>query len=205
MFDLLKTNRVDWIVALVTFVSAFVMKLDYAIFLWIILSLVLFLYKTINPRINEISKEEKSGRFKNIEKYKLQVCPQIMIIKPEMSLYFANAEWVLNRIMDKVKKRKKDLKFLVLDFESINYFDASAVEVLNIFIDDLKEINIFTYLINVNWKILSTFKNSELHYIIDDWNILDWKKDIITKIYPLLDSSFCKTCPVKIFNECKKI
>jgi hypothetical protein len=61
------------------------------------------------------------------------------------------------------------------------------------------------YFINVNWKIIDTFKNSELHFMEDNWHILDWKKDIVAKLFPLLDSGFCKTCPAKIFNECKKI
>jgi anti-anti-sigma regulatory factor len=52
--------------------------------------------------------------------------------------------------MIKIKKRKKDLKYLVIDFESINYCDASAVEIINTFIEDLKLINIEVYFINVN-------------------------------------------------------
>jgi hypothetical protein len=46
----------------------------------------------LTPRVNEVSKDIESGKFKDIEKYKLSTCPQIMIIKPEMSLYFANTE-----------------------------------------------------------------------------------------------------------------
>lgn len=202
---LYKMNKVDWIVAITTFAFAFIMKPDYAIFVWIILSLVLFLYKTVHPRIIEIAKEEKTSRFKNIEKYNLQVCPQMMLIKPEMSLYFANTEWVLTNIMDKIKKRKKNLKYLVIDFESINYCDASAVEIINVFIEDLKAMKIEVYFINVNCKIGETFENSELHFMEKEGYILDWKKDVISKLFPKLNHDFCKTCPAKIFNECKKI
>ncbi len=204
-FHLYKINKIDWIVAMTTFAFAFIMKPDYAIFIWIILSLILFLYKTVNPRIVEVSKEEFTWRFKNIEKYELSVCPQIMFMKPEMSLYFANTESVLDKIMDRIKKRKKALKFLVIDFESINYCDASAVEIINIFIDDLKIMGIDIYFINVNWKIKNTFNHSHLHFMEDNWKILEWKKEAIEKLFPLLDSAFCKTCPAKIFNECKKI
>jgi hypothetical protein len=66
-------------------------------------------------------------------------------------------------------------------------------------------INIEVYFINVNWKIVNTFKHSELHFMIDDWKIIDWKKEVIEELFPLFDKSFCKTCPSKIFNECKKI
>jgi anti-anti-sigma regulatory factor len=52
--------------------------------------------------------------------------------------------------MDKIKKRKKNLKNLVIDFESINYCDASAVEIINVFIEDLKAMKIDIYFINVN-------------------------------------------------------
>lgn len=202
---LYKMNKTDWVVAITTFAFAFIMKPDYAIFVWIILSLVLFLYKTINPRINEISKEEKTQRFKNIEKYELNICPQIMIIKPEMSLYFANTESILNKIMLKVKARKDKIKYLVIDFETINYTDASAVEIINIFEESLKSINIELYFTNVNWKIIDTFRNSELKHMLEEWKILDWKKDVIGKLFPLLDTKFCKWCPKKVFNECKKI
>lgn len=205
MFHLYKANKIDWLVSIITFVSAFCMKLDYAIFLWIILSLVLFLYKTITPRINEVSKEDFTSRFKNIEKYNLSVCPQIMIIKPEMSLYFANTEWILNKITNRIKDRKNDLKYLVLDFESTNYCDVSAVELLNIFIEDLKDMNIEIFFVNVNWKIINTFKNTELHYIVDEKRILDWKKEVVEKLFPILKKDVCKNCKNRIFNECKTI
>lgn len=203
--SLYKINKVDWISAIVTFSFAFLMKPDYAIFIWIILSLVLFLYKTITPRINEISKEDFTSRFKNIEKYHLSVCPQIMIIKPEMSLYFANTEWILNKITNRIKDRKNDLKYLVLDFESTNYCDISAVELLNIFIEDLKDMNIEIFFVNVNWKIINTFKNTELHYIVDEERILDWKKEVVEKLFPILKKDVCKNCKNRIFNECKTI
>lgn len=202
MFDLLKTNKADWIAAFATFIAAFCMKLDYAIFLWIIISLVLFLYKTLTPRINEVSKDIESGKFKDIEKYKLSTCPQIMIIKPEMSLYFANTEWIINNMLKKVKARS-NIKYLVIDSEAINYFDASAVELVHSFVEDLKEMWIETYFINVKSPIKKTFEHSELHHLVKEWRILDWKKEVITKLFSSFDKSICKWCKNKIFNECK--
>gem|GEM_PF-3363946 len=70
-------------------------------------------------------------------------------MKPERSLYFANAETILNKIQERVKSRKDNLKYLVIDFESINYCDVSAIDVLKVFIEDLKEINIEVYFSNV--------------------------------------------------------
>ncbi|MDD3302150.1 MAG: SulP family inorganic anion transporter [Candidatus Gracilibacteria bacterium] len=202
---LYKMNRTDGIVAITTFAFAFIMKPDYAIFVGIILSLILFLYKTITPRINEISKEEKTQRFKNIEKYELKICPQIMFMKPERSLYFANAETILNKIQERVKSRKDNLKYLVIDFESINYCDVSAIDVLKVFIEDLKEINIEVYFSNVTGKIVTTIKHSELKFMSDEGRILEGKKEVIEKLFPLLDVKFCKGCPNKIFNECKNV
>jgi anti-anti-sigma regulatory factor len=41
-------------------------------------------------------------------------------------------------MLKKVKARS-NIKYLVIDSEAINYFDASAVELVHSFVEDLKE------------------------------------------------------------------
>lgn len=63
MFHLYKINKFDGITAFITFFAAFMMKLDYAIFLGIILSLVLFIYKTVRPNISILARSKELNKF----------------------------------------------------------------------------------------------------------------------------------------------
>ncbi len=204
--ELYKTNPQDGIVAGVTFISAFIMKPDYAIFIGIVLSLILFLWRSMHPRVVILSRDPKTKTFVNAEMFNLPSCPQILYVRPDASLYFANIENIIEEIDNYVNRYKDSLKFIVIDAESINYIDATATEVLKEYIDELENKNIKLYFVNLKTPVKSALVRAGIFEKIGEDRIFPSKGVSVSKLFSLIDHNFCREqCPYAIFDECYSV
>ena len=203
--DLYRTNPQDGIVAGVTFAFSFIMKPDYAIFIGIVLSLILFLWRSMYPRIVLLTRDPESRTFVNADLFDLPVCPQILFVRPDASLYFANAEHIVEAIDENVRKREA-LKFLLIDGESINHIDATAVEVLRNYIEDLERRGIRLYFVNLKTPVRHTLMRAGVLEKAGEERVLPSKGQAISRLFELIDHDYCrKECGVAVFNECYRV
>lgn len=203
MFHLYKVNKIDWIVAFITFFMSLLMKPDYAIFIWAFLALVLFLYKTARPKLVELSRSWDLGKFVNADLYKLDKCPKIMIIRPEMSLYFANSEYIFETMLKKVEMNKQ-LKYFMIESSSINNIDATAIEYLYTFYEDLNKLWIELYFLNMKTQLKSDLKKAWVMSVILEERFIMWKSWVIARFTKDIWTDYCKKCPYSIFKECSQ-
>ena len=204
--ELYRTNRHDGMVALVTFASSFIMKPDYAIFIGIVLSLVLFLWRSMHPRIVLLTRDPKTRTFVNSELYGLPGCPQILFVRPDASLYFANAEHIIEEIGLQIKRRKDSIKFVVIDGESINHMDATAIDVLREFIEDLQTKGIEIYFVNLKTPVREILARAGIFAMIGEDRVLASKGSAVKRLFELIDHGYCKEeCPYAVFEECYNV
>lgn len=197
-----KTNRYDGISAITTFALSFIMKPDYAILIGVFLSLSLFLWRSLHPRIVRMSRDPISGTFVNAEANNLPTCPQIEMIRPEASLYYANVENILEEIKD-IVKGKPALKHLVIDGESINYVDGTALEALHDFHEDLKNVGVNLVFVNVKAPVKDVMIRSGFLEELGKDNILPSKGYALGYLFKSIDHKYCaEVCPYVLFNEC---
>ncbi|MFN4012715.1 MAG: SulP family inorganic anion transporter [Aquificaceae bacterium] len=197
-----KTNRYDGISAIATFALSFIMKPDYAIFIGIFLSLSLFLWRSLHPRIVIMARDPVSSTFVNAEANGLPTCPQIEIVRPEASFYYANVENILTEI-SQIAKEKPALKHLVIDGESINYMDGTALELLHDFHQDLKKMGIRLVFVNVKGPVQEAMLRSGFLQELGKENILPSKGYALGYLFKSIDHEYCaKVCPYALFKEC---
>jgi SulP family sulfate permease len=204
--QLYKTNPQDGVVALVTFASSFIMKPDYAIFIGIVLSLVLFLWRSMHPRLVLLTRDPKTRTFVNSELFGLPGCPQILFIRPDASLYFANAEHIIEAIEMQVKKREESLKFVIIDGESINHIDATAIDVLSEFIENLESRGIRLYFVNLKTPVREILTRAGIFEIIGEDRVVPSKGSVVRRLFELIDHNYCREeCPYAVFDECYEV
>lgn len=203
IIELFKLKRTDWIIALCTFGFALFMKPDYAIFLWAFVSLIVFLRRTARPKISLIWSNQELNKFVDAKQYKLETCPQILLVRPEMSLYFANAEYIFDSFRDLISKNPKT-KFFLIECSSINNIDASAMHELEIFMEDMEKAKIIVYFINMKSAIISELKRNWLMEHIWENRFRIWKNSVLNELFNKIDKTYCKqTCKLKAFCECE--
>ena len=96
-----KVEKHDGIVAVVTFVLTliFAPHLDKGIMIGVVLSLGLFVFRTMRPRFSEISMHE-DGTLRDADAFNLPTSDTVAVVRLDMSLYFANAGFLENKILE---------------------------------------------------------------------------------------------------------
>ncbi len=203
---LYKTARHDGIIALITFSFCFITKPDYAIFIGIGVSLLFFLWESMTPRIATLTRNPKTEIFEDAEISQLPLCPQILYLRPEFSIYFANAEFIREHILKKVEEKKNGLKFVLVDMEAVNKIDATGIDELKELIREMRKIGVELYIANVHKPVREVLHNSGIMTILEQTRCLKSKAESITLLFNKLDHKYCKeTCPHNVFWECETI
>ncbi len=203
---LLRTNKHDGIVALTTFFFAVITKPDYAIFIGIALSLLLFLWESMTPRMIMLTRDPRSEIFVNAEAKKLPVCPQIIYLLPDFSIYFANAESFRKSVLEKAEMFKDNLKYILLDLEMVNKIDSTGVDEMRELVLELKKKGVEVYLANVKTPVADVLERSGLKGIFEQDHWFVSKGDSITRLFNRIDYTHCREkCPNLVFWECETV
>ncbi len=153
----------DWIVWVFTFIVTliFASELHVWIFLWILLSLSLFISRSMRPRIVEVSMY-KNWYYRDKELFWLKSSKQIGVYRFDWVLYFANSSYFEDKVMEFISQKEK-VKYVILDLEWMADIDASGLEKLMTLTTRLKENDIKVYLASVRIKVIE--KMSKVWFI----------------------------------------
>ena len=152
----------DALIAIAVFFSTlfFAPHLERGIMLGILLSLGLYLYKTMSPSFVELSRHE-DGTLRSAALFNLETSPTLSIFRYDGDLYFANAGYLEGEILNHVAT-KPDLKVLILDFESVDFLDSTGEETLTRIAERLEAADIDLYIARPKKNVLDAFKRSGL-------------------------------------------
>ncbi|MEZ5307238.1 MAG: sulfate permease [Pyrinomonadaceae bacterium] len=141
-----KLSGTDGIVISTTFLFAFITQPDYALFVGIVVSLILFLRKTIAARVVHQVFVFEEERFRTMTADNCQrEFENVLILRIEMSVFFANANSIVEQMEDLIYEKGTQLESLVINFSGVNYFDVSACEVLDELLEEVTARGIKVY------------------------------------------------------------
>jgi SulP family sulfate permease len=157
-----KVEPHDGVVAVVTFVATLVFAphLDKGILLGVVLSLGLFVYRTMSPRFVEVAKHT-DGSMRDAVTHKLKTSDTVAIYRFDGDLYFGNTGYLEGKILNAISQ-KRQLKVIVLDMEAINQVDSTGEEMLEKLSDRLKAAGIEFYLARTKLQVYEAFERSGL-------------------------------------------
>lgn len=201
-FHLWKIDRNDGAIAFTTFATAFIMKPDYAIFIGIVLSLILFLQKSMKPHVAILGRNAAKNAFAELsEDDKAIACPLIVVVRPNQSIYFGNVEYVLDEI-GRAIKNNTEAKILLFDGASVSLTDASALEMIEHFIKDKQSEGISFVFVNIRKSVYDKFQSSGIVALVGSDSFLSGKGDAIRFAKEKLIKMGCKKCNTPAFEEC---
>jgi len=127
-----KVEKHDGWVGILTFIMTliFAPHLENGIAFGIIMSLGLFLYRTMEPNFTELSVQKGSIIASRFVDDTTEVSNAVKIAKWSGSLYFANAAYFETKLLNLISKNNEELKYIVVDVASIVQVDASGEQVL---------------------------------------------------------------------------
>jgi len=158
-----RASRHDGIAAGTTFVVTLALapNIQYGILTGIMLSLALFLFRTMTPRIVLLGLDEQ-GHLQNAERYKLpRFHPKVIAMRFDGQLYFANVSYFEQSVVNLVSK-DPSLRYLLVDSRGINGLDASGVEMLRGLVDRLRSNGIELAFCNIKGPVVEVMRRTGL-------------------------------------------
>ncbi|MDP3482165.1 MAG: SulP family inorganic anion transporter, partial [Sulfuricella sp.] len=192
-----QASRADGVVALTTFVITLLAAphLDKGIMIGAALAIILYLYRTMKPRVAQLGRY-KDGTLRDIKvNPDLPTSPHIIAMRFDGSLYFANISYFEDTVLEAVAN-KPDAKYLLVVGDSINQLDASGEEVVHHLVERLRENGIEIIFSGLKKQVLDVMRNTGLFDLISQANIFATEDQAIAAIYERLgdaaaDDLFC--------------
>jgi SulP family sulfate permease len=135
-----RASRHDGIAAIVTFVAtlAFAPHLDRGILVGAGLAIVLYLYRTMQPRVAILGRHP-DGTLRDVKVFpELPRSEQVIALRFDGRLYFANVPYFEDAVLEAVAANPK-VKYLLVVGEGINELDASGEEVIHHLVRRLRD------------------------------------------------------------------
>lgn len=146
-------DRNDGLAQLGTLLGVLVLGIEPGLLLGVGLALALFLRRTSNPHIAVVGRVPGTEHYRNIERHQVITWPQLLIVRVDENLYFANAPQLEIRLLGLIADRR-ETRHLVLVLSGVATVDASGLELLEHLHHALHEAGITLHLAEVKGPVM---------------------------------------------------
>lgn len=154
MVHLWKVNRSDALMLLATFFGTLLLGIEQGILLGVVLSLAMVIYRTSRPHMAELGRVPGTNFYRNTQRFSdLEVRNEILVVRFDAQLYFANLDFFKSGLEEMIASKGDKLLVCIIDAESINSMDSSALHVIADLIEDLRSLGIYLYFAGVKGPV----------------------------------------------------
>lgn len=155
-----KVHPHDGFVAIVVFCSTlfFAPHLEDGIMIGVLLSLGLYIYQTMTPKLLEVSMHS-DGTLRGAKTFNLQTSETVAVYRYDGDLYFVSAGYLERQMLNFIAAKPK-LKVLILDVESVSFIDATGEEVISLLAEHLKIAGIDFYLARAKKPLMDVLERT---------------------------------------------
>lgn len=125
------------------------------------LSILLFLWHTSHPHIAIVGNLTGTEHYRNIDRYDVQVEPNILTLRIDENLFFANCRTLEEKVTQLISERP-EVQHLVLMCNAVNMIDMSALESLETMMQRLEAANIQLHLSEVKGPVMDKLRDTHL-------------------------------------------
>jgi MFS superfamily sulfate permease-like transporter len=193
-----QANKQDGIVAVVSFVLtlAFAPHLDKGILIGAGLALIMYLYRTMQPRIAVLARHA-DGTLRDAEMFGLKPCENIAVIRFDGSLYFANTSYFEDRVQERIAT-KPDLKYVIVIGEGINQIDATGEEMLSHLAERLDKAGIQLLFTGLKKQVLDVFMRTGLYERLGSGRFFRTEDQALDYAWKAIGNNHEVDCPLNI-------
>jgi len=201
---IITTSKRETTVLLTTFLATLFVELEFAIYLGVMLSLIIYLMRTSQPNVVTRVPDPTTVKRHFVTNSNLPECPQLKIVRIDGSLYFGAIDHVQEQL-HLLGQNYPDQKHLVMIGDGINFIDLAGAEMLAAEAKQRKARGGGLYLVKVKEEACATLRKGGFRELIGIENIFLTKDDAISIVFKKLDKDVCARCEKRIFTECTRI
>ena len=201
-------SRQDFAVAAVTLAATVSIRLEVAILLGTVLSLVTYLYRTSKPaiRVMGFDSTEPARPFivRDDVPAPLPECPQLKMIRMEGEVYFGAVSHVSDQLRD-LRSPVGSAKHLLVMAKSMNFIDLAAAEMWRAEMVARRALGGDLYFHRPRAPVLQLWQRISFMKELGTEHIFPAKRIAITTIFDRLDRDICAHCTIRVYAECKTL
>jgi len=193
-----QANRHDGIVAVTSFTLTLVFAphLDKGVLAGAVLALILYLYRTMQPRVAILARHP-DGTLRDAETYQLRTCDEIALIRFDGELYFANTSYFEDKIMERVAL-KSGLRYVIVVGDGINHVDASSEEMLAHLTERLHDTGIEVLFAGLKKQVTDVLARTGLYQELGDARFFRTVEQALDHVWKQLGDKHEADCPLNI-------
>lgn len=191
-------QRQDGIVAIVTFALtlAFAPHLDKGILVGVGLALILYLYRTMQPRVAILARHP-DGTLRDAEVFGLRTCESISMIRFDGSLYFANTSYFEDKLQERISIRP-GLRYVIVVGDGINQIDATGEEMLAHLAERLEKAGIQMLFTGLKKQVIDVFQRTGLYSRLGPDRFFRTEEQALDYAWKQLGGNHEVDCPLNI-------
>lgn len=153
-------SRSDFAAMAATILLVLGVGVEAGIIAGVVLSILLFLWRTSRPHMAIVGLVPGTEHFRNIDRHKVIESEKVLTVRVDESLYFANTRYLEDRINELVAERPQ-IRHVVLMCPAVNLIDASALESLEAIMHRLETAGIGFHLSEVKGPVTDALSRSD--------------------------------------------
>jgi SulP family sulfate permease len=150
-------SKADFSAVLSTIIITLLFGVELGVSTGVTLSILIHLYKSSRPHIAVVGRIPGTEHFRNVNRYDVEINPEILTLRVDESLYFANARYLEDKLYDLVAKQP-ELKHVILLCSAVNEIDYSALESLEAINERLRTSGVKLHLSEVKGPVMDSLR-----------------------------------------------
>jgi len=206
-------GRQEFAIAAVTAVATVTIRIEMAILLGTILSLVTFLYRTSKPFVRVMGfdvpvvngvQSDRPFVVRADVPAPLPECPQLKMIRMEGEVYFGAVPHVSDQLRA-LRAAPHAPRHLLVMAKSMNFIDLPAAELWRAELATRRAAGGDLYFHRPRPPVIELWRRLGFTQELGTDHIFATKRAAIATIFDRLDPAICARCTVRVFEECKRL
>jgi len=157
------THRNDFWMLIATFLATLALGIENGILIGVTLSLVMVIFQSSYPHHAELGQVPGSEFYRNVNRFpEVQTRPDLLVVRFDASLFFGNSQRFRDALNEYVDQKGDRLQAIVLNCESINTLDSTALKMLEEILYNAEKEGILLLFASVKGPIRDRLLNSEV-------------------------------------------
>ncbi len=156
------TDRNDFYMLMATFLATLLIGIEEGILVGVILSILVVVYRTTRPHYAVLGRVPGTSIYRNVSRFDgLEIPKNILIIRFDADLYYANIQYFKQMLDREVHNRMGEIRAIVINAESISSLDSTAIHALEDIYGEYRAKGIRLVFSNVKGPVRDVMARSE--------------------------------------------
>src|SRR5690606_831470 len=127
--NLWRKDKADFMMLMATFLSTLIFGIELGIISGMSLSLLMVIYRASRPHMAQLGRVPGTQVFRNITRFdNLEIWEELIIIRIDGPIYFANVDYIRDKINRWLSAGKGKTSMVIFDMESVTSLDSTGVQ-----------------------------------------------------------------------------